>query len=141
MVDVITTVITSIDPTTGNSTTIPINNWTSYTYDSDFFIPCDGFNFELSDDRFPQTYSQISYGNKIELYINNILQCTGMIDHAHISYSRNSGSILNITGRDLLSIVADTTIAPNIQNQIKPTSTYGSIFDLVFESFNDGTNF
>lgn len=112
-----------------------IDNWTSYSFESDFFVPADGFSFELADDRVEQLKNKIRIGDKVVLLIDDIFQCVGLIDKIKMSYDRSTGTILTISGRDKLGRVCDATTTPEIQSNIKANSTYQQIFQSIFNNF------
>jgi hypothetical protein len=107
---------------------IKIDNWTSYVFESDYFVPSDQFSFELSDDRAEQLKNKINIASPVELVINGQVECKGMVERIDFSYE--NGTKLKLTGRDILGIVCDGTMPPNIK--ITDTNTFE---DALFEAF------
>jgi hypothetical protein len=106
-----------------------IDNWTSYTFDSDFFTPVDTFSFELADDRADQLKNKINIADPVNLIVNGVIECKGFIERIEFENSM-SGTVLKLSGRDLLGVVCDGTISPNVK--ITDTHTFE---DALFKAF------
>ena len=128
-----------------------VDNWTSYSFESDFFSPVDNFSFELSDDRVDQLRNKINIGDPVELIVFNQVQCKGMVEKVDYDYSVNGGTTLRLSGRDMLGAICDGTISPTVK--ITDTNTFEDALIKAFESagwdkdhiafvnFNDAANF
>jgi prophage tail gpP-like protein len=116
--------------------TVQFEAWTSYTFDSDFLTPCDQFSFTVGDPLIPQGISgEIAHGLKVTLKVNGRPTCVGRIDEVERSVDRSGGTVLSITGRDLLGDVVDSCVDPrtrftNQQSLIDVVSTVLSPFGL-----------
>ena len=128
-----------------------VDNWTAYTFESDYFNPSDSFSFELSDDRVDQLRNKIIIGDAVELVVNNNVECKGLVERVDLDYSVGGGTVLKLTGRDMLGVVCDGTMAPNVK--ITETNTFEDAILKAFESagwtadkiafgnFNNAANF
>jgi hypothetical protein len=128
-----------------------VDNWTSYTFDSDFFNPSDSFSFELSDDRAEQLKDKIILADPVELLVNGTVECKGFVEALDFSYSVNGGTTLRLSGRDILGVVCDGTMAPNVK--ITDSSSFEDALLKAFENagwdkdhiafvnFNNSANF
>ncbi len=78
-----------------------IENFISYTVDADLYVADDAFTLELAN---PET--KISAGKQVELYVNDKLELTGIVDKVQPGYDK-SGRKLTVTGRDLMGWAVD----------------------------------
>ena len=83
-----------------------IEHFTSYSINSDLYVPADAFNLELAN---PET--AITTGAQCELKINDKLELTGIIDKVHRKTSK-SGVSLEVTGRDFMGWLVDAYCEP-----------------------------
>ncbi len=79
-----------------------IDNWISYDVDADLYQAADSFSLELAN---PGT--EIKAGMQCELYVNDQLELTGIIDSTRRGWSKQ-GRTLTVQGRDLMSILTDS---------------------------------
>ncbi|KAF0145123.1 MAG: mu-like prophage tail protein gpP [Nitrospirae bacterium] len=79
-----------------------VENFISYTIDSDLYVADDAFSLELAN---PEV--TIYKGSRCELYVNDILEMTGIIDKITPSYDK-SGNKLRVEGRDLMGLLTDS---------------------------------
>lgn len=127
---------------TGSSTAI--SDWTSYSIERDFFTGADHFHLTMEDDRATQLNSNLQIGNQLKFFINNQLVLIGYIDDYTISMTPDTGTVLTVTGRDLLGVAAQSVILPNMgtstnTNFIFPASTtYLQAFQVIFDAFQTG---
>lgn len=85
-----------------------IKNWNSYTLSTDFLTPCDKFQFRVSSQDDVTLVNEVLVpGVKVQLVINNHIQCTGFIDNIEISGDRNGTDVI-IEGRDILGRVVSS---------------------------------
>lgn len=112
-----------------------IGRWTSYTFASDFLTPCDGFQFSIGDPDIPQGLSGlIAPGIKVSLNISGRPICTGYIAEVAYSADRSSGTVLEVSGRDILGDVVDSCVDPF--QSFQPTQTLEEIAKAVLSKFN-----
>jgi prophage tail gpP-like protein len=79
-----------------------IENFVSYSVESDLFVADDAFRLELAN---PEI--KIVEGLQCELYVNDRLELTGIVDRISESYDK-AGKKLTLEGRDLLGLLNDT---------------------------------
>lgn len=92
-----------------------IINWESYSLSSRFLDPCDSFTFTISGEDLILYQEILTPGAKIDLAINDRLQCTGYIDDRQISYSVGDGTRITLSGRDILSRLVNSYVNPSFQ--------------------------
>lgn len=80
-----------------------IKNWQSYSLSSNFVAPCDKWTFRISGEDTTLYQELLVPGAKVQMSINGLIQCTGYIDDRNIRYDRRAGTIITVTGRDILS--------------------------------------
>jgi len=78
-----------------------IERFLSYTIDADMYVADDAFTLELAR---PEV--RITKGMECQLYVNDKLELTGIIDKVVPSYDK-SGRKLTVTGRDLMGWLVD----------------------------------
>lgn len=79
-----------------------IENFLSYTIESDIYTADDAFSLELAN---PEI--QVKEGHRCELYVNGELEMTGIIDRISKSHDK-SGVKLKVEGRDLMGLLVDS---------------------------------
>ncbi len=79
-----------------------IENFLSYTIESDIYTADDAFSLELAN---PEI--QVKEGHRCELYVNGELEMTGIIDRISKSPDK-SGVKLKVEGRDLMGLLVDS---------------------------------
>jgi prophage tail gpP-like protein len=120
---------------------ITIGNWTSYDIERDYFTPADAFTFTLEDDRADQLNAELQIGMQVNINVNNNCIMVGFVDSFDYTYSRQSGKKLVLRGRDLLGVIDDATIFPNLGTggtkdfQFAPSTTLDTIFNTIFTPF------
>lgn len=123
-------VVTVELPTLGRRLT----NWKSYSYNSDFLTPTDGWSFTLGDDETgDELLRDLAVGQRVTLVVNGVRQGDGYIDEVAISASRSSGTDVTISGRDLLAPVVDAILDPVVH--FKAGQTLQDILRALFEPF------
>jgi prophage tail gpP-like protein len=83
-----------------------IEQFISYSINSDLYVPADAFHLELAN---PET--AITAGAQCELKINDKLELTGIIDKVHRKTSK-SGVSLEVEGRDFMGWLVDDYCEP-----------------------------
>lgn len=79
-----------------------IENFLSYTIESDIYTADDAFSLELAN---PEI--DVREGHRCELYVNEKRELTGIIDRVTQSYDK-SGVKLKVEGRDLMGLLVDS---------------------------------
>jgi prophage tail gpP-like protein len=79
-----------------------IESFQSYTIESDIYTADDAFSLELAN---PEI--DVREGHRCELYVNESLELTGIIDRVTQSYDK-SGLKLKVEGRDLMGLLVDS---------------------------------
>lgn len=93
-----------------------IERWKSYSYNSDYLAPTDGWSFTLGDDETGDDLLRaLTPGQRLTLVVNGVKQGDGYIDDVNITTSRGGGTEVSISGRDLLGPVVDACIDPQIK--------------------------
>jgi prophage tail gpP-like protein len=80
-----------------------ITNFLEYTVEADLYTADDAFSMVLSN---PDV--AIRAGQQCELYVNDTLELTGIIDRCGRSYDK-SGVKLRVEGRDLMGLLVDSS--------------------------------
>lgn len=90
-----------------------VTNFVSYSFNSHFLTPTDGFHFTIGDEAVLRSLLGAVYvGQRVSLTINGLRQADGYIDRIHVRSSRDGGTELTIEGRDRLSKVVDANADP-----------------------------
>lgn len=79
-----------------------IERFESYSIESDLYTADDAFSLELSN---PEI--DVKGGVRCELYVNDRLEMTGLIDRVESSGDK-SGARLSVSGRDLMGLLVDS---------------------------------
>ena len=112
-----------------------IGRWTSYTFASDFLTPTDGFQFSIGDPDIPQGLSGLlAPGIKVSLNISGRPICTGYIAEVAYSADRSSGTVLEVSGTDILGDAVRSCVDPF--QSFQPTQTLEEIAKAVLSKFN-----
>lgn len=123
---------------------------TSYRVTKDFFGGPDTFNVEFEDDRADQLIDTIAVGMKVtfQAKTSGQLLLIGFVDRFSIAPGRSGGKRLSIVGRDILGLLEDSSLYPNLGDasiqgvfQFKPTDTLEKVVKTIFQSAPNITNF
>ncbi|MDR3631553.1 MAG: hypothetical protein P4L42_14620 [Desulfocapsaceae bacterium] len=79
-----------------------IERFLSYSIEADLYTADDAFSLELAK---PEV--EIKRGQRCELYVNGVLELTGIIDKGCRKYDK-AGLTLRIEGRDLMGLLVDS---------------------------------
>ncbi|HRR39723.1 MAG TPA: hypothetical protein P5244_00680 [Syntrophales bacterium] len=79
-----------------------IQNFLRYTIEADIYTADDAFSLELAN---PEIV--VKNGQRCELYVNGVLELTGIVDKRQPGYSK-AGVSLQIEGRDLGGLLVDS---------------------------------
>lgn len=92
----------------GGGKTITFNDFISYQFSSSMVVPVDSFSFSFSAPSDPRAFnSYVREGDLIQLYANNVLAATGIVDQIEIEVDGESGEKATINGRDLMGSLED----------------------------------
>lgn len=92
-----------------------IKTWDSYSIREDFLTPTASFEFTLSTNA-PSAYNEMLVdGAKIQIFVNELEQLTGSIEHVRVTDNRASGIVFNVSGRDFIGPVVTASIDPKIR--------------------------
>jgi len=123
-----------------------IDTWTEYRVESDLLVPADGFDLTISlpagrgassSREFDRVRELCAKYAEVQLYIGadvtggsrrRALQLTGRIDDREIDVSRERGSVIHVSGRDLAGYLTDSDAPPNLLRELGDDATF---FDLV----------
>jgi prophage tail gpP-like protein len=108
--------------------------WTSYSHDSEFLTPTDGWSLGTADKSIiPALRAKLRPGTEVQFVVNGLVQATGIVDHPNLKGGRSGGHTATFAGRDKLSPVVDAVCDPKWV--FKPTMTMGDVFQKVFGPF------
>lgn len=88
-----------------------IKNWSQYTYNSTFLTPTAGWSFRISEEDTTLVNDLLAPGARVELAINDQIQCSGTIDRKTVA-GDEGGTSVTVQGRDILGRVVDSTMDP-----------------------------
>jgi prophage tail gpP-like protein len=89
-----------------------IRNWSQYQFDQQFLLPTSSWSFRVSDEDTTLTSELLVPGARVELVINDRVQCSGFIDRKDVDGDAGAGTTVTVHGRDILGRVVDATIDP-----------------------------
>jgi prophage tail gpP-like protein len=93
-----------------------IDKWLSYSANSNFLTPSDGFEFTLANDALDDTIRDaLKRGEEFRIIVNGNTQAEGFIDKVTTESSRNGGTILRVEGCDKLAQVVRAGIDPRVR--------------------------
>jgi prophage tail gpP-like protein len=93
---------------------IELTRWNSYSINSDFLTPTDGWSIDFGDDViWSEIKDRIEPDFKVQIYIGNNLQLTGWIDKLTVKSSTSGGLTVNMQGRDVLRPLCKANIHPD----------------------------
>ncbi len=123
-----------IGPGGGNGEGLVLDSWKSYTFNSNFLTPTDGWSFTLGDDVITdEVRIAIAPRQKVTLSIGGNIQCTGFVDKVSANSTRGGGLELTIEGRDVLSPAVDSVIDP--RKKFTPEMSLLTLLQNVFAPF------
>jgi prophage tail gpP-like protein len=116
------------------------SEFVEYEFNSHFLTATDGFSFVLDSKARATTLSGSSTGfdaidvmepgTRVELHLNDSLQCTGYIDSVEVSAERGGGHTYHVQGRDSFSQIVDACADPELKIA-DGTFLEPAIFDLL----------
>ncbi|MDB4992749.1 MAG: phage tail protein, partial [Myxococcaceae bacterium] len=88
-----------------------IRNWSRYSYNQAFLTPTAGWSFAVSDED-TTLADMLVPGARVELCINDNVQCSGYLEKHRIDSDSGDGTVVTVWGRDILGPVVDATMDP-----------------------------
>jgi len=80
-----------------------IERFESYTVEADLYTADDAFSMELAA---PEI--EITRGQRCELYVNDTLELTGILDKRSRKYGKSGSLVIRTEGRDLMGLLVDS---------------------------------
>lgn len=115
----------------GNGPVVVLDTWKSYSFNSHFLTPTDGWSFTLGDEEVTDDLRiAIAPRQKVTLSINGSVVGSGIVDKVTTKASRHGGTEITIDGRDVFSPLVDSGIDPRLQ--FKESQ---SLFDVLSDVF------
>lgn len=91
-------------------------NWRSYSINSDFLTPVDGWSFDFgTNTEWLKVKDLLEPGNKVEILVDDVPQCTGWIDVCGAHGSASGGTVINVQGRDILAPMCKCNVHPDTE--------------------------
>lgn len=116
-----------------------VDRWTSYSFNSHFLTPADGFSLTVENPRLdPIMEDGLVPGAKVQLRVAGCTQATGYLDSVERTATRSGGIVWTLEGRDALGQAVDSGIDP--REQFKETETLQDLLVRVFEPFGWGAS-
>lgn len=93
-----------------------IDKWMSYSANSNFLTPTDGFDLTVSNDAIDSTLrSAIKRGEEVHVKVNSVVQTQGYIDRVTTSSSRGGGTTIRMEGCDKLAQAVRAGVDPHVR--------------------------
>lgn len=91
-----------------------LKQWNSYTIDSEFLTPTDGWSFTVGDERLQSdaSYALLRPDARVQIWVDGTLQLTGIIDSVDWQSSPDGGTTCTVQGRDVLRTLCKANIWP-----------------------------
>ena len=114
-----------------------LTQWDSYSIDSDFLTPTDGWSFSVGDEKLHtnKAYTMLQPDTKVQIFIGGALQLTGVIDSVDFDSSISGGTVCNVQGRDILRSLCKSNIWPGFK--VKDLSVIDMV-DKVLQTYFPG---
>ena len=98
-----------------------ITNWQTYSFNQNFLKPTSEWQFTIGDENAQSMIDLLVPGTKVQLVINDLIQCTGFIDKKTIKADPNprGGTNLVIQGRDIMAKVVESNINPQLRFSVQ----------------------
>lgn len=98
---------------------VEITNWIDYHYNQDFMKPTCEWSFTINDED-GSLMDTLVYGVGVNLFINDKIQCAGLIEKVTTEINPSGGTVLTVQGRDIMAKVVEGIVNPKLQF---PTNT------------------
>lgn len=92
-----------------------IKSWTEYSYTQRFDSPLDNWSFTMSGDGVLDLLDKLTPGIKVQLKVNNLVQCTGYIEKVKAKEDRGGGFSLGVMGSTILFPAVKGCIDPKFK--------------------------
>lgn len=113
---------------------IEIDKWISYSANSHFTTPSDGFEFVVAKSSLDDvTLSALKNGELFQIRLNGHTQAEGYIDRITTQSNRGSGTVLRIEGCDRLAQVVRAGVDP--RTRFRDGQTLLDVLVTVFQPF------
>lgn len=86
-----------------------LRGWTQYSLDRKFLTPTDAWSFTFADE-LGALRDVVKGGDKVQILVNDYAQCTGYVERIE-----QEGSVVTLTGRDILGPVIDSYVDPHLK--------------------------
>lgn len=116
---------------------VEITTWDRFNLRQDFLTPTVGWEFTSSADTPLLGQELFQEGSKVEISINDRLQCTGYLEKINIRQNREGGLVYNLSGRDILGPVVSSNIDPQVK--IAPTMSVEDFLSAILVRFGINT--
>jgi len=94
----------------------PLDRWDSYSIDTDFLTPTDGWSFTVGgEEAYVANIGQLQPDYRVQLYVDGMLQLTGFIDNVSMSSTPEGGLVTTVTGRDILRPLCKANMPPDFK--------------------------
>lgn len=96
-----------------------LRDWSSYSIDSDFLTPTDGWSFTVGglDLKKYKAAQKLWPDYRVQIWVDGALQMTGIIDSVEWESSSSGGTICTVSGRDVLRSLCKANIWPGFNPQ------------------------
>ena len=88
-----------------------LSHWVRYDIESDVMGDADAFSVSIANPGGVHT-AHVSYHDVVEVLVDGTVQMTGYVDKARKSTDPDSGSVIEITGRDQFGMLVDISADP-----------------------------
>lgn len=92
-----------------------IKLWDRYSVTSRYLTPCEAFEFSLGGDDLALASELLVPGAAVAITVNGLPVLTGRIDKKGVASSRSGGTVLRLTGRDILGPVVSSNVDPSFK--------------------------
>lgn len=88
-----------------------LDNWVEYSIESDLLTPADAFNFKIANPQ-GEFSSVVNRFDEVVVMIDGTVQMTGFVDDINKATDADSGTTLEVVGRDRFGQLADVSADP-----------------------------
>ena len=113
---------------------IVLDTFNSYSFNSHFLTPTDGWHFNVGDETISDKLLQaLTPGQSVQLKVDDLIQASGFVDRVDIRSDRSGGTEVSIAGRDVLAPAVDANIDPRMR--FSEGQTLEQILFAIFQQF------
>ena len=88
--------------------------WDSYSINSDFLTPCDGWSISLGGDSYwSDVVALVQPNARVQIWIDGVQVLTGFVDSVRTSSTPDGGVRVDVQGRDILRPLVKANIHPS----------------------------